>query len=117
MSLQQTKNKLKWAKKQKAYAWAMFYKQIEENHEAELSHYNHIQAIQAVPVAIKNLPQNLVNEFAEMSIELKKKLDCPICLEVIEKGELTITGCGHKYCKNCRKNIDVCAICRKKIKN
>jgi len=114
--MEKLRKQLKWSKKRTSYAWAMFYKQIEENHDAELSHYNHIQAIQNEEKAIENLPKNLVNEFAEMSIALKKKLECPICLEVINKDKLTITGCGHKYCADCRQHIKVCAICRKKVK-
>ncbi len=114
--MEQLKRKLKWAKKQKSYAWAMYYKKITETHEAELLHYNQLVALQNEEKAVENLPKALVDEFADMSIKLKKKLDCPICLEIINKENLTITGCGHKYCKNCSEKIKVCAICRKKIK-
>ena len=34
---------------------------------------------------------------------------------VDEVGGLKISGCGHKYCDGCFKQIDKCAICRRKI--
>jgi hypothetical protein len=114
--MEQLRRQLKWSKKKTAYAWAMYYKQIEEKHNAELLHFQQLEAINNQEKALENLPNNLVNEFAEMAKSLKKKLECPICLDVIESDTLTITGCGHKYCKTCRKKIKKCAVCRKKVK-
>ena len=48
--------------------------------------------------------------------ELKKKLECPICLNIIDEGKLKIIGCGHKYCEDCLSKIDKCAICRRNIR-
>ena len=47
---------------------------------------------------------------------LKKKLDCPICLDLIEPNQLQISSCGDKYCKDCYSHIDQVAICRKMLK-
>lgn len=62
------------------------------------------------------------NQLIEMSAELKKVWECPICLEFIPKDNLDITPCGHYYCKGCldllkkRVNPDGepnrCAVCR-----
>ena len=51
-------------------------------------------------------------------------IDCPICLEVIEKDQIVITNCNHKLCKGCLnnqinkkkpyKNIS-CCLCRETI--
>ena len=62
------------------------------------------------------LPTHFLIEFEEMTSSLKKKIECPVCLEVIEKGQLEITFCGHKYCETCRSRIVQCAICRKQLK-
>ncbi len=116
-TITQLKNKLKWCKKQKSYAWAKFYKELLNTHEAELKHLNAINQ----PAVLESLPPHLVKEFEEMAKALKKKLTCPICLEIIKKGELDITGCGHKYCSECLKQLKKqeqpkCAICKRKIK-
>ena len=51
---------------------------------------------------------------------LPAEIECPICFEVIQKGELEITNCGHKYCKNCYDKLvettNKCALCKKQIK-
>ena len=64
----------------------------------------------------KSLPTHLVEELEEMCIQLKKEIECPICLEPIEKGQLKISYCGHKYCKTCFSQIDKCCICRRPFK-
>ena len=58
---------------------------------------------------------HIVEEIEKMTAELRKQIECPICLEIIEVGHLKMTGCGHKYCEECYNKIDECAICRKKI--
>ena len=104
-------NQLRYAKKQTAYAWAKYYQQLSINHEHSITQYN----LNHKMVGIEELPQHLVDEIAELNIELKKDISCPICFDIIEKDVLKITGCGHKYCKDCFEKIDKCSICRKKI--
>jgi ariadne-1 len=36
--------------------------------------------------------------------ELKKKIECPICLENIRGTETYALGCGHRYCNKCWRN-------------
>lgn len=55
-----------------------------------------------------NMPLNLINEMYENSPE---DIECPVCLDKIEKTELKITFCGHKYCEKCLKRLNKCAIC------
>jgi len=51
--------------------------------------------------------------------ELKKEIECPVCLTIIDKDELKISNCGHKYCKTCYDELVIrenkCCICRKKL--
>ncbi len=70
--MEQLRRQLKWSKKKTTYAWAMYYKQIEEKHNAELLHFQQLEAINNQEKALENLPNNLVNEFAEMAKSLKK---------------------------------------------
>ena len=95
-------------KKQKAFAWAKVFEEINTRHQE-----NRQQLSTLTKVEIPALPKCLVDEFMEMTLKLKKSVECPICFQEII--ELSITGCGHKYCNECFKKIDTCAICRKKI--
>ena len=106
-------NKINKLQKQKAYAWAKFYQSSQELHHHILYHHNTIQQVRE---EVRDLPNHLVVEIEKMVIELKKKLECPICLDIIEEGKLKITGCGHKYCEDCLSQIDKCAICRRNIR-
>ena len=99
-------------RKQKAYAWAKYYEELEKTHNAQTVHYAQMENI----LGEYELPTHLVNEFQEMMKDLQKNIECPICLDVIQEGELKITGCGHKYCQTCFTKIDKCAVCRKKIR-
>lgn len=47
----------------------------------------------------------------------KDKLECPICLEIINKNNSIIASCKHGWCKKCGENIqkNTCPICRKKL--
>jgi len=43
---------------------------------------------------------------------------CPICFdEFLEKNKkyVYITKCGHIFCKDCIKNIEICPLCRNKL--
>ena len=105
-------NKLRFAKKQTAYAWAKYYEELEISHVSSVNQYN----INNQVAEVEELPLHLVMEIADLSKKLKKEISCPICFDVIEGGDLKITGCGHKYCKECFTKINECAVCRKKIK-
>ena len=97
-------------KRQKAFAWAKFYESEESSHEQVGNVYRRMTNVE------EDLPTHLLIEFQEMTSLLKKMIECPICLEVIEDGQLEITHCGHKYCQACRSQITQCAICRKSLK-
>ena len=107
------KSQNKILKSQKSFAWANYYKTIELHHNSKKIYATMIDQINN---EVKEIPVHIVNELQSMSVELKKELDCPICLNSIAVGKLKITGCGHKYCEDCYKEINKCAICRRKIK-
>tara|TARA_Y100001936_G_C16018937_1_gene638263 strand:+ start:432 stop:836 length:405 start_codon:yes stop_codon:yes gene_type:complete len=119
-------------KRQRAYAWSKYYQQLEVSHDLQMEIMNLLSGIRAretnyfgafqtpdapaAPEAVSNVPKHLTNEFEDMLVKLKKSVECPVCLEPIEKGKLKITGCGHKYCGSCLSKLDKCAVCRRKIK-
>ena len=45
------------------------------------------------------------------------KINCPICLEEIDKNQSVIASCNHGWCKDCNKLIEnnTCPLCRSKI--
>jgi hypothetical protein len=102
--------KLAYSKKQTAFAWAKYYKELEERHVSSVATYN---MNKKVIEQSNEIPAHLVREIQEMTVALKRDIECPICMDVIQS--LKITGCGHKYCEGCFTKIDVCALCKKKI--
>jgi hypothetical protein len=111
--IQRLQQKLTYSKKQTAYAWAKNYEMYNEIHSEQIRHY---QQNNSVLDYADDLPIHLVSEIEEMNKALKKSIECPICLEVIEEGHLKITICGHKFCDDCFPKLDKCATCRRKFK-
>jgi hypothetical protein len=114
---------LDYARKQRAFAWAKFYDQVNIAHlEAHMNYMAYLRVLDASDTAI---PIHIINEFKEMSAALKKKWECPICLDMISEGDLDISNCGHYYCKPCLQQLIKtqkdegkpkweCGVCRKK---
>ena len=113
MSIQQLQNQLDYANRRTRYAWACYYKVLENEHNGNINQYNLNQNI--IDNGVDDLPIHIVNEIEKLNDELKRKLECPICMDIIREGKLKITGCGHKFCEDCYDKINVCSICRKKI--
>ena len=115
-TIAQLQNKLNWSRKQTSYAWAKYYEECNSQHSAQVSQHS---LLFNVSNANTSLPQHLINEIQDKMKLLKESIDCPVCLEVIQTGELDITRCGHKYCKECCQKLKdttkQCAICRKPI--
>lgn len=96
-------------KKAVAYAWSRYYNEVDRNMDL------HRKYCEIVNGFNNELPTHLIEEMKELYNLLKKEIECPICLEVINNDTLKITNCGHKYCMNCYDRIQECSICRKKI--
>ena len=110
--MEQLRRQLAYSKRQTAFAWAKYYEQVNYQHNMNLTMYNsHNNMVNGA----EELPTHLVSEIEKMISELKKEIECPICMDIIGEGKLKITGCGHKYCDECFDKIDECAICRRKI--
>ena len=120
MNVEQLTNKLTYARKQKAFAWAKYYEQV----NGALHHDRENVVVYERIVEDAGIPPHIKAEMKEMAVTLKKKWECPICMEMIEDGQLEITNCGHYYCKPClvthqrhqkleNPNKWKCAVCRR----
>ena len=103
------------------FAWAQVFEMRRVNHDLSIDMLRLMRQLNAVSNADSTIPSHLKTEIEEMAETLRKSYECPICLEVIEKGNLEITTCGHKYCRNCftaltRTPDCRCAVCRRKLK-
>lgn len=99
--------------KQRRLAWAKFY-------EVNDIYYEDMNRMYEIISKLKEeneyeFPSHIKNEMIEMYEDLKKKIECPICFENMNKENLYITKCGHKICKECYKQVDKCPICRANI--
>ena len=96
-TLEQMTSKWNYAKKQKAYAWAKYYEQVNQQLHDDHGNYavfNQVADDRAIPAHIKT-------QMKEMATALQKKWECPVCVDMIEDADLVITNCGHFYCKGC----------------
>lgn len=99
-------------KKERAFAWAKYYTEKTDRLAADRANYLNYQNINK---GGEELPPHFTSWVEGLMKDLKQKIECPICMDIIEEGQLKITNCGHNYCSQCFKEIDKCAICRKKI--
>lgn len=97
MNAAQLQTRLDYANKRVKFAWAKYYEQV--NHALHDAHdnYNTFNRV-ADDMAI---PEHIKAEMKEMAIALKKKWECPVCVDMIADDNLEITNCGHYYCKPC----------------
>jgi len=104
------------------YAWGKYFGECNDHHHTLMNMARSLNLLVARPgEGVENVPQHLATEIEGMVNELKKQLECPICLDEIATGQLAITGCGHKYCKTCLDHLKTqvspkCAMCRRAIK-
>jgi hypothetical protein len=110
------KRKLSWTKKGKSFAWAKYFEEERHSNDEAIKYHDKLKSI--TEQAQDGIPTHIKTELIEMTAELKKKIECPICLEIIGTDEMDITRCGHKYHKNCIEQVsnNKCPTCRKKLK-
>lgn len=56
------------------------------------------------------IPEHIKAELRAMDT----RRDCSICMDIIPRGEVEVTDCGHYFCRGCLKGISVCPNCRNK---
>jgi len=56
-----------------------------------------------------SIPEHIKAELRGLDVQR----ECPICLEVIRKGEVDVTDCGHYFCVSCLAAAsNICPTCR-----
>ena len=103
-------------RRQKSYAWAQYFKSMEETHQEQLQVFRLHTRLLADEDTTEELPLHFLKEFSAMAKKLHKELTCPICLEIIEYDNLKILCCGHKHCEECFRRINKCSLCRRIVK-
>jgi zinc-RING finger domain len=109
-------------RRQKAYAWAKYYETLNSSLQQDRRQHERITRI----VSEDSIPEHIKTELKTMATTLHKKWECPVCLEMIDDGDLEITNCGHFYCKTClQTHIETfkqrgetkynCCVCRRNI--
>jgi len=112
-SIDQLQRQLNYSKKQTAYAWRQYYNAGTDQLVSDIEAYNQVTNLPP------ETPDFVLDQLKDFHIQLKKKIECPICLDIINPEHLGISKCGHKYCKGCLDKLKTttkkCAICRKKL--
>jgi len=122
-SVEQLRTKLLYANKRVAFAWAKYYDEVNRELRSDHRHYE----LYTRTSSDVSIPSHIISEMKEMAAALKKKWECPCCLDFIEDDALQITNCGHYYCKECLeqwkgtqktngKEKWECAVCKRKHK-
>lgn len=105
--------KLNYSKKQTAYAWRQYYEAKMVQLVSDINAYNQVTNLPP------ETPEFVLEQLKDFHIELKKNIECPICLDIINPEQLGISKCGHKYCNECLDKLKTtskeCAVCRKKL--
>ena len=113
-SIQQLRTKNLSLEKSKKFAWGKYYGEVNDNLENNTTQFIQMNSF------VESIPTHIKDEYIKMLDELKKEIECPICMEIINRGDLQLSNCGHKYCKMCFDRIlsdsNKCAICKKKLK-
>jgi len=100
------------------FAWAKYFETNRETHDIIL-HYH--ARLAKMTEADATMPTHIKAEIEEMAMAMRKQYECPICLDMIESGQLDITNCGHKHCVSCLNTLlhqadPKCPVCRKALK-
>lgn len=120
-TIQSVTNQLTFARRKTAFAWAKYYEQVNSALHADHGHYNQYTTLSNDA----SIPEHIKAEIKEMAKTLHKKWECPICIDMIDDGDLEISNCGHYYCKPCLTQLKQtqrtagkpkweCAVCRRK---
>jgi hypothetical protein len=65
------------------------------------------------PAGEFKIPSHVKEGYIEWA--LMKKESCPISLDILVRGQVVCTPCGHLFSRGSVEGIHVCPVCRKKI--
>jgi hypothetical protein len=119
-TIQELRTTIKSLEKRKSFAFAMYFAECNKSHTDYIELYEKHKKLCEQLSGVEGIPAHIVNELKEQYEKDKKKIECPVCLDVISVRDLTFSSCGHKYCSACLNRLfeqpqPKCALCRKKI--
>ena len=79
------KAQLKYKEGARRAGFAMFYAEEERNFNMMFSHENKMRTILKNAVGENSIPKHIENELKELYEETKKVIECPICLDIINR--------------------------------
>ena len=123
MSVASWKKKYESAEWRRKLGWAKFYASERERHVENQQAIQSISTLQerlSDAMETQGIPEFVQTELKDMMEILRKKIDCPVCLNEIDPQDISFTHCGHKFCSECLDRLKTadppkCAICRKKL--
>ena len=92
-------------KRKSKYAWACYYREMNNQFENNLFQLDTIKEIVFVDNPNAKIEGHLENYISSLYEKAKEKVECCICLEPITKDTLHIQGCGHLLHKDCYNNL------------
>ena len=104
---------------QRTYAWGQYFNMRNRNFELQQEIVYNVESEKEE----EKMDAHLIKFIRELYEKAKVEITCPICLERIDKNNLSTTSCGHNFCESCLKEAKEacsekhfpCPICRKKI--
>ena len=96
-TMDELRQRLLYANKRVSFAWAKYYEQVNQQLHDDHNNYDRFNRV----ADDKEVPEHIKTEMKTMATALKKKWECPVCMDMIEDADLEITNCGHFYCKAC----------------
>ena len=85
--------------------------QNEEGRQQDLLRMERKDLEQAVQLEKKKLEET--KQKHSQTIETIKMFECKICMEKLNR--VMLIPCGHCFCLDCAKNINLCPICRSNV--
>ncbi len=107
-------------KNQMKQGWCLYFKTQDRVTEIGNILHKKLEIIKKLKEEIKendNENNYIVKQFIEIYDEIKSKVECPYCYDILEKDTIHIPKCGHLCCKECyekiRQNTCKCGVCNK----
>jgi hypothetical protein len=114
--------------RQRKYAWGQIFQAREAIHSLRLEIYEEVNEVGGADFNEDHneTSAHLMNFIKKLYKDAKEKVECPICLDIIETDRLDTLKCGHNFHEDCLdtlkqtnkdKKCCECPLCRKKFYN
>ena len=87
---------------------------VRENMVPDMNKKKTIRRLQSIIGDVEKVEETLTSEKKKIE-NLRKQVECPVCLDVPRKGPIFVCPNGHIICPKCKR--EKCPICRVKVGN